>query len=246
MECVFKEECPAFDTDRCNAICPYFLVTHGEKGTGGFWGLRGVPKKYDNCMLNNLPADSQFEIIKKFIKLMPKKIEEGVGLYLFSAPTKDNPFGTGNGKTTSACAILNEWTKMQCGRHTRREIELTTNPALFVKASDFQNLYNSQFRGSMDMTQEASMKYYRYKQLMKEVQLLVIDDIAMRSGTEAYVNEMYEVIDHRAVEELATIFTSNVGFDGLKEIFGDRIASRIEGMSVPVSFKGRDFRKKVL
>ncbi len=242
--CVFKDRCSKYGQEVCNETCYAFVFMHGMDGDGGIWLRRNTPKKYEDFLLDTLPDGPDFKMAKAFIRKLPKVVEEGRGLYLFSKATASNKFGTGNGKTTSAITILNEFTILQTMRHIRGEIKLETNPSLFLKASDFQNIYNSQFRGSQDMQHHASSKYYSYKALMKEVPLLVLDDVAVRNCTEAFMGELYEVIDHRCVEELSTIFTSNVDLTDLAGIFGDRIASRIEGMTIAVPYSGSDRRKK--
>lgn len=244
MNCLFKNKCSKFNTERCNELCYAYTFMQGDNGQGGMWATTNVPAKYRDVFKSNLPNHANFERIKKYIDKLPKTVEEGIGLFLFSVPTPENKFGTGNGKTTSACAIMNEFVILQAMRHIKGEIKLEENPALFMKLSDFQNLYNSQFRGSAEIQQQNADKYYRYKDLMKNVSLLVFDDIAIRTGTEAFLNELYEIIDHRVVENLATIYTTNIPPDELTEYFGERIVSRIEGSTVQIPFTGKDHRKK--
>lgn len=120
---------------------------------------------------------------------------------------------------------------------------LEHNASMFVKASELQNRYNEQFRGSAEMQKGASDRFYTLKQRMKQVPLLVLDDIAIREITQAFENELYEVIDTRATNELATIFTSNLAIAELGAMIGERITSRIDGMTVKVAFQGKDFRR---
>lgn len=246
-DCIYAKECPNSGTNRCNTICPYYLVTHGYKNTGGYWGARNVPKKYNDQFIDDLPKKGKvFTTIKQYISKLPEVVESGIGLYLYSSATKDNPFGTGTGKTTSAIIILNEFTKIQCKRITKREVAIQHNPSLFVKVSDLQNRFNSQFRGNKEMQEQASISYYNYKKLMKQVQLLVIDDIAIRTGTESFITEVYEIVDHRATEELATIYTSNISLKKLANYYDERIVSRIAGSTHQIPFTGVDHRKRVL
>lgn len=223
-------------------------MLHGQKGDGGFWRTTGVPAKYKDCLKENLPikADNPkvFETVLKYIEKIEKVVEEkGMGLFLFSIPTDSNTFGTGTGKTTTAITILNEYVINATKRHLKGEKVLKKNPALFVKASALQNKYNAQFRGSFELQQEASNAFYRFKERMKETTLLVIDDIAVRDTTEAFKNELFEVIDHRATEGLATIFTSNYPMKKVTDFLGERIASRIDGMALQIGFTGQDHRK---
>lgn len=247
--CMFNRTCKKKDSEECNKICFPFVVLHGSDGKGGFWRTTGVPTKYKTCLFDNLPIKEQNPIaygrIEKYLSRMDYFIEEkGVGLFLYSKPTKENYFGTGTGKTTSAITILNEYVLHTVRKHLKGEKEIKNiNPALFVRGSEFQNKYNSQFRGSQESQKEASETFYKFKGRMKKVPLLVIDDIAVRDCTEAFKNEMFEIIDHRATEGLATIYTSNLKIEEIKGLLGERITSRIDGMTVKVEFIGKDNRK---
>lgn len=246
--CMFNRTCKKKDTAECNKLCFPFVVLHGSNGDGGFWRATGVPTKYKKCLMENLPIKEEnlktYNTIEKYLSKIDYYVEEkGVGLFLYSIPNKENLFGTGTGKTTSAITILNEYVLHAVKKHLKGETEIKgINPALFVKASEFQNKYNSQFRGSQENQKEASDSFYRFKSRMKKVPLLVIDDIAVRDCTEAFKNELFEIIDYRATEGLATIYTSNFPLDKITEFLGERIASRIDGMTVKLGFTGKDFR----
>ena len=77
---------------------------------------------------------------------------------------------------------------------------------------------------------------------MKACKLLVLDDIAIKNCTEAFMSELYEVIDHRVSEELATIYTSNVSREELEDILGQRIQSRLYENCIPIELNGEDHR----
>lgn len=247
--CMFNRTCKKKDTEQCGKLCFPFVVLHGSNGDGGFWRTTGVPIKYKKCLIENLPIKAEnpraYGTIEKYLSKIEYYVEErGVGLFLYSVPNKENLFGTGTGKTTSAITILNEYVLQAVKKHLRGESEIKgINPALFVKASEFQNRYNSQFRGSQESQKEASELFYRLKGRMKKVSLLVIDDIAVRDCTEAFKNELFEIIDYRATEGFATIYTSNLQIEKISEFLGERIASRIDGMTVKIGFTGKDNRK---
>lgn len=246
--CMFNRTCKKKGTEGCNPYCYPFVVLHGQKGDGGFWRTTGVPTKYKKCLAGNLPIGNEnpehYRFILNFIQKIGSLVEEkGVGLFIYSIPNKENQFGTGTGKTTTAITLLNEYVLESVRKHLKGEVELKNNPALFVKGSELQNKYNAQFRGSAEAQKEASDSFYRMKNRMKHVPLLVIDDIAIRGITEAFENELYEVIDYRATEGKSTIYTSNLPLSEVSAIMGQRIASRIDGMTIPLAFKGQDHRK---
>lgn len=247
-DCKFNRACKIRGQEGCSPLCYPYVLLHGTKGDGGFWRTTGVPTRYKNCLLDNLPIQAEnpkvYEVVKKYISDFDKFVNnKGVGFLFNSIPNEQNKLGTGTGKTTTAITILNEYLLFMVKKYATGEAILKNNPAYFVKASEYQNKYNSQFRGSIDQQQQASDDYYRIKKRMKQVNLLVVDDIAIRDMTEAFKNELYEVIDHRATEGKATIYTSNLPLIKLYDLLGERIASRIEGMVIDLKFKGQDFRK---
>lgn len=240
MDCRFRRTCSKYNKPDCNVTCYPFVLLHGTDGKGGFWATRNVPKKYDNCLKENLPIKNEnpavYQAVMGYIDTVIEKVQgTNRGIYFYG--------GTGTGKTTTAVTILNEYLIARVRQHLRGEKKIEVNPVLFVRLSEFQNIYNGQFRGTPDMQSNSAVRYYRFKERMKEVDLLVIDDIALRGLPEGFMNEIYEIIDHRATEDITTIFTSNVGYQELKEFVGDRIASRIQGMcGNQVVMKGKDNR----
>ena len=208
--------------------------------------LSKVPKKYRKCTADNLPIKEDnpqaYKIIVKYCNTVIEQVtENNNSLYLYSKPNKDNPLGCGTGKTTSACAILNTFMYEANWLNLKRQLELPMIPALFIRCSDFQNVYNAQFRNQ----DSASTEYYAYKYAMKTCTLLVLDDIAIRSCTEAFLNEMYEVINCRNMEELTTIYTSNVAITELEKTLDSRIASRVQESCFRIAFSGKDHRQEV-
>lgn len=246
--CKFNRSCKNKDGDKCNKYCYPFVLLHGQNGTSGFWTTTKIPNKYKDCLIENLPIKEEnpkiFEIINKYVSNILYYVEEkGIGLFMFSIPNPDNKFGTGTGKTTTAATLINEYVLEAVREHLKGKKELKHNPAIFIKMSELQNKYNAQFRGSYEMQQEASNNFYMLKNYMKNVNLLAIDDIGVRDTTEAFRNELFEIVDHRATEGKATVFTSNYPIEKIGEYLGERIASRIEGMCYKLGFKGKDFRK---
>jgi DNA replication protein DnaC len=248
--CLMAPVCKfAGKTSHCHDLCFPFRKAHGESGESGVVSLAGVPKKYKTANVTNLPIKEDnpevYEAIIGICENIEDFIDEGVGLYLYSSPNKDNPRGTGTGKTTSALTILNTYLQRRLVQHIKGEREIKELPALFVKASKLQNQYNAQFRGLPEEQQEASSKFYKMKKQMIETDLLVLDDIALRGATEAFANEMYEIIDERVSEERAIILTSNEPIETVGKILSEQIRSRIEGACELVAFEGRDHRRRV-
>ena len=78
-----------------------------------------------------------------------------------------------------------------------------------------------------------------------QVPLLVLDDL----GTEPMIpnvtaEALFAIADQRNSGRLATVYISNLTKDGLRERYGDRIASRImdENITRSIEFKGNSLR----
>jgi DNA replication protein DnaC len=248
--CLMAPVCKfAGKTSHCHDLCFPFRKAHGESGNSGVVNLAGVPKKYKTANVTNLPIKKDnpdvYEAVIAICENIEDFIDEGVGLYLYSVPSKENVRGTGTGKTTTALTILNTYLQRRLVQHIKQERDIDALPALFVKASKLQNAYNSQFRGLPEEQQEASSKFYKMKKQMIETDLLVLDDIALRGATEAFANEMYEIIDERTTEERAIIMTSNEPIETVGKVLSEQIRSRIEGSCELIAFEGKDHRKKL-
>lgn len=232
----------------CNGFCSPFMLLHGVEGVTGVWKASNVPFKYRNAFMKVLPTQKENPVPYAFVEAYTgnilNNVKEGVGMFFYSIPNEDNLFGTGTGKTTTAATILNEYVIARVIEHTKGVRPIEKNPALFYKASELQNLYNAQFRGTFDMQESASKKYYKIKKMLMTVELVVLDDIGVRNKiTDAFENELTEIIDARENSVLTTIFTSNLPLEKLGPILGERIVSRIAGMTEPIAFKGKDFRR---
>lgn len=73
-------------------------------------------------------------------------------------------------------------------------------------------------------------------------ELLVLDDVGAEKASEWTQERLYSLIDHRYVNCLPVIVTSNLSTDYLAEQTGERVASRIAGMCTVVPMTGPDRR----
>lgn len=77
---------------------------------------------------------------------------------------------------------------------------------------------------------------------MKNVDLLVIDDIGAEKKTDWTTAKLFEIIDDRAGK--ATIYTTNLSSKELKDWVGERNFSRVLENTTPIRMNGDDYRRK--
>ncbi|HHY72757.1 MAG TPA: ATP-binding protein [Bacillus bacterium] len=77
---------------------------------------------------------------------------------------------------------------------------------------------------------------------MKEIDLLVIDDMGAEAGSNHDIQKVFELLDSRLGKP--TIFTTNLNFEQFSEMFGKRNTSRILKNTFILKLDGNDYRKK--
>lgn len=203
--------------------------------------MAGIQKKYRSCNLENLPFKRSnpeaYRKVRKYCDGILHYTDIGYSVYLFSNATTENTMGTGTGKTTCACAILNHFIFAHVWTITVEGEPMNSLPSYFVRCCDFQNKFSIQYKNA-----DAMLEYQSCKDKMKSCRLLVIDDIALRDCSEAFMSELYEVIDYRIGEELSTIYTSNVNRENIDKCLGQRIQSRLYEDCIPIEISGIDNR----
>jgi DNA replication protein DnaC len=154
-------------------------------------------------------------------------VYRGKGLFLYSE-TK------GNGKTSWACKILNEYLKKVC---------LTNNlkcRGIFVNVPDFlQGVRNEISTDGNDM--------HELVDHIKEADIVVWDDIGVEKPSDWVREQLYILINYRESNNLSQVYTSNINLSTLQneKYLGGRIVSRINGQCDKYEFKGDDRRESV-
>lgn len=77
-----------------------------------------------------------------------------------------------------------------------------------------------------------------------EVDFLFIDDLGVERLSDRIQRQYFMIIDARTENYRPTIITSNLEKRNIHEVFGSRIASRLE-MAYEIKFPNRDFRKQI-
>ena len=129
----------------------------------------------------------------------------------------------GTGKSHLLIALANKWMKKQ-------------HPAFFMNVSD---MFDDLKSGYSDNSYQIKM------QTLKNVEILILDDIGTEKPTDWVEEKLFQLLNHRMNEGLATFFSSNCTLMDLKTRLHERITSRIKEMSVVVPLNGKDMRNIV-
>ena len=157
--------------------------------------------------------------LKKIKESMSRYIEtkwweSKQGIYFFSEEA-------GSGKTLLACIVMNEiFEKYSVSTQAITMIEI------FNKITE---TFNNELVSIESVTNP-----------LKAVDILLIDDIGVEKHSEFREESLYDIINHRMMNNKTTIFTSNKTLDQLP--YENRIKSRIKSMVVQIQMPEIDLR----
>ena len=140
-------------------------------------------------------------------------VNEGENFVFFSSQT-------GTGKTSWACTIAKHFI-------FRRMMKNMLEPeAVYINVSEYFATLKSAF-GLKD--ENLNIQILQLNNLIKDVPLLVIDDLGAEKGTEYTRDTLYQIINYRYSNKLSTIYTTNLPLDSkeAEEHLGKRIISRM-------------------
>lgn len=156
--------------------------------------------------------------IESFINDFEKWEKQGLGFYIYSEMK-------GSGKTFLASCICNSL------------IDKYPIGTRFVAASQLLDIAkNSNGSGDYEHDQLA---------LLCNCKLLVIDDIGQKNcGTDWMNDVLFQIVDARYQKKIVTIFTSNMNMQQLSNAVDDRIADRINRMTIQLTLPNYAVRAK--
>jgi DNA replication protein DnaC len=244
-KCILRVPCTFADTEACNAICPSYIAMHGHSGSGGRVGAANVPKDYRLMTLATSPARAEqadaYGKVELYVKTFPRQFDSDrqriKSLYLFS----DSP---GTGKTTTACAVLNEYLTVHYIGSLQRNRQPLERPAYFLDVNEWQNDYNAFNRPRVpeSIAEPAAKRYYDKQRIAQDVPFLVMDDIGVRDASDAFRADLHAIINARVTNALPTVYTSNLPMTELMTLYDARLADRVRDMCVEISFGGTSKR----
>lgn len=167
---------------------------------------------------NKAKARAAKRAATKYIENYEMFKEKGKGLYLYS-------YVKGSGKTRLAASLANALVNI----HRARVKFITTLDLL----DEIKATYNK----------ESAMSENSLINAIKEVDVLVLDDIGVEEPTPWVKEKLYNILNGRMISNKITIFTSNSTVEELKH--DDRIKNRIEKMAVAIYLPDESIRSAI-
>lgn len=218
--CWAEKYCKGYP-NKCEEYCIGYVQL------GNIYSLSNMPRRYQYDM--PLFCDSEdrdtFIALRDFQQNVVDHIAEGHGLFIHS-PTK------GNGKTSWACKIMNEYFK---------KVALNNNlrcRGLFINVPEFLD----QLRDNMD---EPSEDMRDLQESIRTADLVIWDDIGTENPSKWVRQTLYKFVNHRESNSKSQIFTSNTPLEELsaEEFLGDRVVNRIRGQCRVLEITGASRRE---
>lgn len=249
--CILSARCSLASGPQCNNRCGAFIGVHGHNGRGGRSGNANIPTDYRNLTCANTPvreAQSEaYRLIDAYIDTFKRQFDRGSerikSLYLYS----DEP---GTGKTTTAAALLNEYIIRHYIGAVQRNEQPLERPAYMLDVNEWQSLFLGFNRSHVpaETAEPMAAEYYAMEMRAKASPFAVLDDIGVRTASEAFRADLHGIINYRVTNALPTVYTSNVLIEDLAQVFDLRLADRVRDMCVVIPFGGsskRGIRRKV-
>lgn len=245
QHCVLSTRCKLANSGACNRNCPAFIAMMGHSGKGGRIANANTPADYRLLTLANSPAREgqpvAYKTLKSYVATFERQFEENAerikSFYFWS----ESP---GTGKTTTATAVLNEYIIANYLGSLKRDRQALQRPAVMLDVNEWQSLFNEFNRSNIpvDIAEPASREYYRRLQQAKLAPFAVLDDIGVRSATEAFRGDLHSVINHRTANGLPTVFTSNLPLKEMAQVFDARLFDRMKDQCAEIHFEGTSKR----
>lgn len=202
--------------------------------------LSGIPKEFryatkDNYIFDDDNMKYKDVLMEHFVRVIDL-VKKGANT-LFVSKQK------GTGKTRAACTIGNEFILKTCLNPQWFDFE---NPlVLYVKYGQWANSLRSMH---LIGDQATNKRVHNFVEKMKNVPLLIIDDIGSGRITPIVQDLTYDVIDYRKENQLSTIYTSNILPDDLEKsnYLGDIIVSRMLYRTTVIELSGKDRRREAV
>ena len=192
-------------------------IDYKRKLTIGDVKRANLPERYWEASLSAIPDHLDYKHkIEKYLDNLVGMMEQGIGLYLWSAEQ-------GTGKTSVSALIAKE--ALRYGKTVFFE-ESSRLKGMLINKEQFEEGTSIEARIEM-------------------VDLLVLDDIGKEYRTSSgYAENVIETLVRARVQKVkTTIMTGNVHPKDMKNIYSEYFSALLKESVVPVNVTGHDFRE---
>ena len=166
--------------------------------------------------------EAAYKLLQEYTKNIIDFISAGKNLYIYSS-------NTGNGKTSWAIKFIQAYIQKIWASS-----DLVCR-ALFISVPRFTRELKLNITSHSDYIQHINDN-------VLSADLVIWDDIAIKTTTEFEHEQLISIIDSRLESNKSNIFTSNIPPHDLTNYLGARLTSRIIGSSTIIAFQGADKR----
>lgn len=236
-KCLLAGNCRLAGGAACNNYCPSYIAM------GGRIKYAGLPARYRLTTLADAsPRKDQPSVYRQldaYVKTFERQFDADAiaenpikSFYLYSA-------SPGTGKTTTAAALLNEWIRVSYLGAIKRGIQPSKQPAFFLDINEWQADYNL---AAMTKDEDGMAGVKRTMLKAMNADFLVIDDLGVRSPSDAFKGYVHDIVNARCSSGNPTIYTSNLKRSEMANIYDKRVFDRIKDLSAELHFDGASHR----
>ena len=216
--CWLKDSCNKIDCNKPNCIKLVKLDYLFNEANVDYNMRKNIP-----LFLTSEDDRKAFEYLSQVQKNINQYISNGDNLYIYSE-------NVGNGKSAWALKLLQSYiysiwssSKLECR-------------ALWIHVPQF-------LLALKDNISEKSEYIAHIKKNILDCDLVVFDEFGEKTSTQFETEHLLSYINTRLSLGKSCFYTSNIKPEELNLVVGDRLASRVIGLSNTLEFKGKDMRK---
>lgn len=220
-KCYVRDGCKKQSQNTCNELFCIRLYKIDELYNNSL--LTFTQRQPLKLMLdNNLVDEGAYTLLQSYQQNIVSFVESGNNIYIHSATS-------GNGKTSWAIKLIQAYIQKVWASS-----DLTCK-ALFINVPNFSRELKLNIQTPSEYIQHIN-KY------ASTADLVVWDDIGTKYASEFEHEQLISIIDTRIDNNKSNIFTSNIPPSELTHYLGERLTSRIIGLSKTIQFNGSDKR----